>query len=231
MSATTTKPKRKTKKRVAKAKTAGEQLVSLVGVKEADSKKTKPDHPEVVIDPRTLSEYFEQRAIAKTAAKAADDILAPLIPEFEEARVQASRKEGECISSLDVNGTSTFCQPHKYGKIEGKKIRRIRAIFGDDFDGYFDKVVTGSLNMKFLGENPDIAKVLFRALAQACKAQGIRPKEVLNVSRVLAPTKKFSTARVLDKAVEAKAEKAKEAGLVKPASPTLTKPQRAKKKK
>jgi hypothetical protein len=232
MPATAKKSKKKVKKAAKKKEqTPAAQLVALVGAAEADSKKTKSAHPEVAVDPRTLEEYFKQREIAKTATTAAAKILDTLAPGFEAARVEASQQEKECVSSLDVNGTATFTQPHKYGKIEGRKARQIRPTFGEDFDRYFEKVVTGSLNMEFLANNPETARLLFRALAQVCKEQGVRPKEVLNVSRVLAPTTAYSADRVLIDEVKEKAERVRASKLVVPAKPTLTKPQHAKKKK
>ena len=200
--------------KVSAAVAAGKaKLMGLGSAKPAGKSKTaEVTIPEVM---EAIDEFIKQLAAKKAAEARLGELGEDIAGKAEPQRVEVSRRMGELQASLYVNKRVTYIQPHGYKTVDPDKEAMLQAIFGAEYDQFFQP----RLEVKVV--NTDALAAVYEALEAICAENGMDASKIFSSKPTIAPTDALTSARVMRPEVAEKFAKAVEAGLIEPKKYTL----------
>jgi len=179
--------------------------------------KSKSTVPTVPVDSGTR-EMLAQRSALVRARKDAeaeigvlDGILAP---KAEALREEVCRSAGY-TASVSLGGAATYTQAHRYRTVPLSAAADLATIFDGDFARYFAE----SNEVKVKADS--LSNELLAALVAACAKAGVKSCDVFEVKQTLRPTTTLTQERVTRADTSERFARARAAGLVEPAKPTI----------
>ena len=161
-----------------------------------------------------IDDWLKAHSDKKDAESKLAEAESIIIPEATTARLAESKRLGEHLSSVKVNGKISFVVQNRYSEIDILDKSKISAIFGDDFDKYFKIKTTVNFTEKATNDQQFLTKMI--ALIGEDKFA-----EYFVVKEAIVPNGIFHETRSIDKDVATKADILIDSGVIKPYKPSI----------